>query len=160
MLLAAHPSASVPDADLVRFVLPSEWAEAIAQCMSDAGFQASAEPDGGVKYEEIPEAQGEAQSVANYVCSVQYPVDPTYARPLNEEQLDYLYWYFTNELIPCLEEEGHSVSTAPSRSTFIDQYDSNPWSPYSDVAAVSDAAWLAINEKCPQMPAELFGASG
>jgi hypothetical protein len=160
MLLAAHPSASVPDVALIRYVLPSEWAVLISQCMTDAGFDASLRPDGGVDYVQVPEVQGQAQATAHYVCSVQYPLDPIYARPLNQEQLDYLYWYFTKELTPCLEREGHSISTAPSFSTFVDQYAAAPWTPYSDVVTTSNAEWMALNEECPQVPEELFGAHG
>lgn len=157
MLLSAHASATVPDVELVRFVLPSEWAQTMVGCMDEAGFAASVRPDGGIEFAPVADAQSEALSVANYVCGVQYPVDPTYARPLNDEQLKYLYWYFIEKLVPCLEAEGFNIPAPPSEATFVDQYDAHPWSPYSDVATSTEDAWIAINEKCPQMPSALFG---
>ena len=157
MLLSAYRSATVPNAHLVRFVLPSEWAQVLESCMGTSGFSATARRDGGLEFRQPPEGQEEALSLAYYVCLVEYPMDPTYARPLNDEQVRYLYLYYTTELTPCLKDKGFDVSDPPSEATFVDQYSQAPWSPYDDVTTPSEDEWFALQENCPQMPEALFG---
>ena len=86
-------------------------------------------------------------------------MDPNYARPLNDEQVGYLYYYYTTELTPCLTDEGFDVSDPPSETTFVDQYSQAPWSPYDDVTTSSEDEWFALQEKCPQMPEALLAPS-
>ncbi len=152
-----HPGAVIPDVERVRFVSATEWALAMAECMVGEGFQVTARPDGGIHAELVPPEQGEAQAIAFYVCSVRYPIDPIYLVPLAEDQMYYLYDYYVLELVPCLEAEGHAISEPPSWQVFRDGYLTDPWSPYSDLPPSDEDDWIAINEKCPQQPANLFG---
>ncbi|KQW08183.1 hypothetical protein ASC66_04425 [Leifsonia sp. Root4] len=151
---AALPDDKRPDVELVRLVSLQEWPEAVAQCLRDAGWNATSE-DGGVGLVGVTEAQREPSALAQYTCEAQYPVDPKYLSQLTDSQLEYLYVYYTTTLRDCLIDAGYTPSDPPSREKFIESYyRTGAWSPYSEVpvTAVAD-----LDEKCPQVPEGLWG---
>lgn len=158
-LTSRYPGLQVPHVERVRIVSPMEWAQTIAECVTDKGFSAKATPDGGVAFDGVPNDQGQALDLANYECSVMYPMDPRYSTPLTDQQIDYLYEYYVYDLTPCLENEGFAVAESPSRQSFRDTYGTQDmWSPYTDVGdGLSESAWYHIQELCPQTPEYLFG---
>ena len=87
-----------------------------------------------------------------YVCSARFPLNASVYRPLNDKQLNYLYSYYVDELVICLESEGYSVDGIPSRQTFFE----NPgaWAPYSGIPYTDEAEWKRINRACPQAPGD------
>lgn len=156
MLTSAFPTAQVSDVDMVRYVDPSEWAEAVQDCMIELGFGARVRPDGGIDFDQV-DGQEEANAVAYYTCSIRYPIDPDFARPLNQTQLEYLYDYYVNDLTSCLEDEGYAPGSAPSLITFVEQFDQAPWSPYDRVSTSSESEWIDLTTACPQTPDGLWG---
>jgi hypothetical protein len=157
-LLERFPEAEVPVVAFVRFISPNEYGTTMADCATERGFPAEATADGGVRYGQIPPQQAEDVAVATYSCAVQYPVDPVYQQPLNQEQLAYLYDYYVNQLAPWLEEQGYSTPNPPSEATFTDRYESGePWTPYATIDAPSEDAWYELLRACPQEPGSLFG---
>ncbi|MEP6478081.1 MAG: hypothetical protein ABJB03_01715 [Rhodoglobus sp.] len=160
-LLSAYPDAVIPEASRVRFVDLQEWPIVFSDCMTSEGFEAHPSDDGGVKFGTIPEAQAEAQNIANFVCKVKYPVHPQLQVPLTDPQLAYLYWYFKNDLGPCLEKAGIEVPEAPSESVFVENYAVNGgWNIYKNAVKLTGDAWVEINDKCPQLPPALYPDMG
>ncbi len=157
-LLEQYPDAIVPlpsDIDRIRLVDESEWAMTIAECLQSRGFTASSS-NGGVSVGPLPPGQDSALAVAQYVCSVEYPVEPT--APLTVDEVGLLYDYFVAELVPCLERNGQSIPDAPSREVFVDQYDSpNSWWPYSFVIPRGPDDDRDLRSACPEYPAILGG---
>ena len=155
------PNAELPDVATVRFVALAESPQVLADCITEAGFPASATADGGLSFGAIPDEQAEAQSVAVYTCRAMYPTDPSYLQPFTEEQLAYLYHYSAHELTECVQASGYDVPELPSRSVF-DQGMSGEteywWNPYKLVAeeATHDEL-MAVTSDCPQYPHELWG---
>jgi hypothetical protein len=89
-----------------------------------------------------------------------FPIDPKYTTPLTDQQLGALYDYNLNTLVPCLEAEGYEVPDAPSKTTFIDTFLSDPWYPYADAfgsGSYSQAEYYRVSELCPQWPPDLYG---
>lgn len=157
-LLLDFPDAEVPEVERVRLVSLEEWPTAMADCLTAQGYLAIAE--GGGLSTAPPFGQEEPYAVAYYVCSVEYPINPREMIPLVEDQIRYLYDYYTTVMTPCLEAEGYEVPEPPSRQTFISTYGQpGSWAPYRLVAeaASSQEEWDRINRLCTQTPPELFG---
>ncbi|MHA6669748.1 hypothetical protein ACX3O0_12865 [Homoserinimonas sp. A447] len=151
-LLSRFPDAVLGEIERIRFVTPEEWPEAIAECLTGMGFEATASADGGIEMSYANE-QAEPAELAHYTCGAKYPVHPKYSQPLNEAQLEYLYDYYVNVLSPCLEGEDVSVADAPSLSSFLEADDAERWFPYNSVDRFSPK----LEEKCPQSPSGLHG---
>lgn len=153
-----YPGATVPALDMVRFVTPSDWAVTKAQCMTEAGYVAMAERD-SVEFGGIPVDQEEAFDLAALECDLKYPMDPRYSSPLSDYQVQYLYEYYVLDLVPCLEASGIDVGDAPSLQRFRETFETaEGWTPYNAVN-IDEALreWDALNARCPQAPADLFG---
>lgn len=156
-----YPSAERPNVERVRYVSMEEWDDVIVDCLRREGYsQVTVGPTGGVSYEGIADSQMQAFQVAQFSCSVQYPLDPKYAQPLTDEILTRLYEYSVGELAECLEELGYEVSEAPSLRTFIDSYSTDPWSPFGDALMQANQqgadATIQLFDECPEHPIDLW----
>ncbi len=157
-LLGDSPDAEVPEVAQVRLVTLEEWPFAIAECLSAQGFLATA-IDGGLSAG-APAGQEMPYAIAYYVCSVEYPINPRQMVPLVDDQIRYLYDYYSQVMTPCLEAEGYQVPDPPSLQTFMSSYGQpGSWAPYTLVAEAvsSQEEWDRINRLCTQTPAELYG---
>lgn len=130
-------------------------------CMIDAGWPVTTTPDGGIEFPDRPEDQNPVLEADWELCREKFPVDPKYRQPLTVDQLTFLYNWFVNESIPCLEGEGYTDFDPPSLDVFIDTYDTEGWSPYRDLNTdqLPMGGWYSLTETCPQNPPvdELFG---
>lgn len=90
---------------------------------------------------------------AAFVCSMQYPwkiSDPDDYGYLSEAELEYLWSYFTERLVPCLELSGYDIGSLPSEQSFMAQpYLS--WVPYYSITPLPQTAaeWQRIDARCP-----------
>jgi hypothetical protein len=67
-----------------------------------------------------------------------------------------LYSYDLTSLRRCLIEHGHSVPPVPDRATYESLLRGNgPWSPYDQVRVHDRAAWYALSDACPALPAAI-----
>jgi len=146
-----------PDTHLVRYVTQEEWASAQVDCLTEAGF-AAVESGGGMDLTRVPDEQKGPNSPlhrALYACQAEYPVDPRYSVAPNRAQLDVMYSYFVDDLIPCLQGEGvDALDEPPSRSKFIDDSATEGrvvWSPYADAyfMTITSEQWEQLNAVCP-----------
>lgn len=152
-IVAMYPGAVRPDVDLVRIIEPNEWARMQESCVRDQGFDVTANNQGGISISEIPIEQQESLAIAQFACEAMYPVDLSWDLPLTDDELSYLYDYFTKVLTPCLESHGIDVPEPSSRTTFVDSYVAgDAWNPYVNVMGTRGVQWGDINKKCPQAP--------
>lgn len=121
------PDSPRPTVDRIRIVAMDE-AEAVHQeCMVEAGYASyrfsSAAVFGGAS---------KLERLAIYVCSAQYPVMPANYAIYSEAELGYLYDYFRDVSVPCLESAGYAVVDPPSREEFLDPgpYSLGTWTPF------------------------------
>ncbi len=157
-LLDEFPDAQVPTVERVRLVTLEEWPEAMASCLTVEGFDAVAE-DGGLGTS-APDGQELPYAIAYYICSIEYPIDPRVMVPLVDDQIRYLYEYYTQVATPCLQGEGYEVPEPPSLQTYVSTYGQpGSWETYKLVAEAvsSQEEWERINRLCPQIPVELYG---
>ncbi|KRC62702.1 hypothetical protein ASE14_02450 [Agromyces sp. Root81] len=156
-ILSLYPGAVLPTPDRVRFVTQSEIAHVKADCVTEQGFPAHPNDEGGITYSPVPpDEQAEAQTLAAYACDVMYPLDPRFIRPYTEAELRYIYAYQKHTVIPCIEQAGSSASALPSEQVFIEDWENGrPWIPYGDDDALTMEEASEIPELCPMVPAEL-----
>jgi hypothetical protein len=157
LVVGRYPDATRPDVTEVRSVDPSEWGKVMTACLRGEGYDASAAVGGGIASGDIPVSQGEAYAIALYKCTVQFPFDPHYYIPLVESQVEFLYRYYVDELVPCLAKSGYEVQDPPSWTSFRDQFGAeHAWAPYVSLH-LSPTQSAAAESKCPQTPSGLFG---
>ena len=153
-LLADFPDATRPEVDLVRFVSLEDWPLAYSECLTERGFPATVSEDGGVGTQ-VRAGQEQAAAMARYECGAEYPTDPKYTVPLNDSQLEYIYAYFTGELMTCLTDKGIAVENVPSLQTFQEEYYTEKgWTPYS---SIDPGARDNMMQDCPETPSGIYG---
>lgn len=153
-----YPEAVRPDVDVVRIVDQNEWAPTVVRCMQENGFNSTVSRDGGVESGSIPSGQLSAYEVQYFACTAAYPLNPKYRVPFNEEQIEYLYWYYSNPLRSCLLTEGYDVIDPPSEARFLETFGTaDEWYPYQSLRGLSEDAWYSISEKCPEVPELIYG---
>jgi hypothetical protein len=158
-VLMVSPEAKRPDIAIIQFVDPEDYYTVIENCMHEAGWpDVAATADGGLESGGISGDQTSVYYLAIYTCYSQFPEKPSDAEPLTDARLGELYDYLANELQPCLEAEGYDTPAAPSRDKFVETYaTTGGWNMYENVALEDQSEWDALNERCPQIPANFNG---
>ncbi|SEB99705.1 hypothetical protein SAMN04489844_1474 [Nocardioides exalbidus] len=138
-----------PKVDLVRWITPEEWASALRECLTNAGFPVGYTTDGGISSANIPGEQTPALELAMYVCMGEYAIDPRYSEELNTEQRGILYDYQTTYYVSCLKKLGIEVSKPPSREVFMATADGDGWMPQLELPRDKGPE---ANTACPVLP--------
>ncbi len=151
-VLDQFPDAERPDVTIEKLLPPAEQFSAQVQCLRAEGYEVRVDTENfGFEVFGPPE-QEEAYAIALYSCQTRFAIDP---RTVNgddtDAQLAERYREETQTLVPCLEENGLTVSDIPSLGTYIDRFrDGNPWS-----------AWVQLAEtQAPETIAKLVEACG
>ena len=142
-----------PAAAPVRFALPNGWPNLMRSCMNDAGFTSVGydREDGFTNVS----ATGEG-ALAWYRCGQQLPQYDTVFADLSAAQLDELYDYYVDTLVPCAGAVGLPVSEVPSRADFTDGGEGQPgwWHPFLSIALPASSADVdLLFAKCDPYPA-------
>ena len=146
-----------PPHPVVTTVSGEDWADAYVKCMNIAGFdQYVAGADGSFTITGVENlnARPVDEAPANYICNASFEVDGNYDGYFNPAQMDYLFDYFQQVLVPCLEVRGYSVVQAPSREKYIEVW--GGWHPYFSVEASEQRDLFdddGVLEACPPTPA-------
>jgi hypothetical protein len=147
-----HRPASPP----VTVVSVQDWAPAYVACMNAAGLDNyTVAPEGGVRIVDLELAAERTalERLSDYLCRMSFEVEGQFDHRYNGAQIDYLYDYFRESLVPCLAVEGFEVSSVPTRGEFARGIGS--WHPYLALrddlrlALLSDSSFLL---RCPPMP--------
>ena len=110
--------------------------ESMYMCMSDQGIETwgTTEENGGPKYAEGDGKPIEpAEQLTWYSCFAENPASTFGSRALSRAELDYLYDYYQEWIVPCLELKGYAVGESPTRAQFWAQ-GSYIWIPYNAIA--------------------------
>ena len=126
----------------VRTLDPGDWMIQMEQCAA-------------TKVTGAPELRTKV-TVAAYVCRATHQRSPEVHSMLNTAQLDYLYDYYQQVLIPCLRLHGVVVPEPLTRSeaTDVGRFAGYPWNPYGDVVdfAREDLRDMTAWHFCPAFP--------
>ena len=145
-----------PAATPVRFSLPNGWGGLMRGCMKDSGFDAF-EYDRFYGFTNAGKQQvytGE-QGLAWYHCTQELPTYDTVYVEFSDADLDLLYDYYVELLVPCLESVGAEVAEVPSRAAFADGGEGQPgwWNPYLSVMTPGSSANVdLLFAKCAAYP--------
>jgi hypothetical protein len=135
-----------PAVERIRVISPTEAQTVYRQCMVDAGYEKfnviTASIYGGASTE---------QRVAIYTCTAQYPTPPSSYGLFSQAQLSFLYDYYVEVTVPCIESSGVAVTRMPTREQFVQPpgYPFETWVPYRELEG--DLGYLATT-KCPYVP--------
>ena len=142
--LGFTPDAPRPDVDFVRYVAPDDTADTYAACMTDAGF-----PD----YDPYATANDNVgQTRALFVCISEYPLEPRYYNLLTTGQLEFLYDYYQEAVVPCLTGAGVEVGTVPTREQFSKPLQGGGaylWDPWQGLGDLGQQEFLSLSLRCP-----------
>ena len=136
-----------PEVPVVAYVPSAGWGTVVAGCMNAAGYEQYSATRSGMSY---PSRDSDAETLALYTCIGQYPVQADFSAYANKAQLEYLYDYFRNSLVPCLAARGYIVpGAAPTREEFTEFTVQPRWNPYN---ALRETPTEAVRESCPASP--------
>jgi len=157
-VLAVDPTASRPEVEIVRLLMPEEWAPVTAECLRTQGFpDVTARFDGGVTPGTLAQGQLGAYQLATYTCAAMYPIDPKYRQPLDEQQLRALYDHYAGPLTACLEGIGLSVADPPSFEVFKETFaTAETWNPVAGAVGSDFDAYQRVYAECDLTPAGLY----
>jgi hypothetical protein len=94
--------------------------------------------------------------IADYVCASSFEIDGQVEGVYNEQQLDYVFAYYWQILVPCLGVRGYEIVGIPTRADFVGAW--GRWHPYFSVRQDQQRAFVAdtrLPVDCPPMPAEI-----
>lgn len=127
------------------------------QCMVDAGFtEYSFDRSAGFTNGLARTSNTGTEGLAWYYCSAVLPTYDTLYSPLDDAQLDDLYEYYTEWLVPCLALEGSAVYNVPTRAQFGAGGSGQPgsWNPYLSARLPSTVTVASVLlQSCSPYPA-------
>lgn len=145
--------------DLIREVSDTEYMPVQAECLTAVGFPP--EVSGDSYTWEVPAAQSEAFTLADYRCAAQYPRLLAYSQPYTDEQMTLIYNWVAEETIPCYAEQGHHVSGMPTLESFLEHYRTTQtwWLPKDGMDPITFEEQEALELVCPRLPPQevLYG---
>jgi hypothetical protein len=98
--------------------------------------------------------------VSDTTCHLTYLYYPHDIGYFSASELSYVYDYFADELVPCLEARGLQVTWAPPRAEFV-QAGWMSWDPYQQLGAdLPPSRAEAVMAACPLYPPLPFSTGG
>jgi hypothetical protein len=153
--LDASQRPAVGDPDFVSW---SYYQQHYVDCMNSTDtrglrFELTQSSDVSVIF---PEGAGydDQYLLSDYLCRARVLLSPAQAGYFSTGQLNAIYDYYQEELIPCLALRGHPINGPHPRADFVDGPDYVLWSPYSDLNydTITSAGLDELVASCPQYP--------
>lgn len=124
-----------PEVTVVSYTTGDTWSITQVQCLNKAGL-AAREVSGGFAVDayRIGAPQGDtpfAVAIAIWTCQARFPRDVRLSGYLTDDQVLYMYDFFTKRLAPCLALQGYEVAQAPPRDSYLEMVRRGVyWNPY------------------------------
>jgi len=137
-----------------------EWVEAITGCLTDNGVAASGWSFGSDEgYALLSESGGDVDDPAAqrvfYVCVASIAAPRETDDVLSDEQLDYIYDYYQEWLVPCVIMQGYRLSAVPTRTEF--KALGGEWRPFYSVdISISGADYEELERLCGAERPQLY----
>jgi hypothetical protein len=138
----------------------TDWFRSIGDCLSEAGVASpgwSYSTGAGYALAASPglDLDDDAQQLAFYICVASYNPPREYDGVLSEAQLDYLYDYYQDWLVPCLTMRGYRFTDVPTRTEF--KVIAGQWSPFYSVdISISGADYDELERLCGAERPQLY----
>ena len=153
--LGFTPGDPRPDVEFVEYVDPDATAGTYADCMIGAGF-----PD----YDPYATANDDVgQTLALFTCVSAYPLEPRYYNLFTTRQLEFLYEYYQEAVIPCLRGAGLDLGSIPTREQFTEPLRGGGaylWSPWQRSGDLTPQAFLSVSLRCPDYSFAMIRQAG
>jgi len=126
-----------PDVEQGAALAIDDWFAAVFACLSASGYERYSISYSYGSGAAIGDSSGEvvtdaAAQLALYRCAAANPVDVLASGELlSPAQIDYVYDYYQEWVVPCMIAQGYTVRDPPSRQDF--HYGFGQWSPYWSV---------------------------
>lgn len=135
----------------VRYIGTEEADQVHRDCLLDAGY-----PANSFGMIDFPEDQKQQFDLAEFTCKMQYPLPERYTQVWSDAEISTQYAWTVQYVIPCLEREGHRVSTPPSETVFLETWRSDAFYPFKDVkidlpGAQFNQEMTRLENLCPQI---------
>lgn len=154
-----------PVVPVVAYTTGDTWSITQVQCLSDAGL-AAREVSGGFAVDgfRIGAPQGNTPfsvAIAMWQCQAQYPRDVRLSGYITDEQVLYMYDFFTKRLAPCLALQGYDVPAPPARDGYLETVRRGVyWDPYYTATGhpivATQEQLTALDLKCSALPADYW----
>lgn len=145
--------------DLIREVSDAEYMPVQSECLTAVGFPP--EVSGDSYTWQVPAAQAEVFTLADYRCAAQYPRLLAYSQPYTDAQMTLIYDWVKDTTVPCYAEQGHHVSGMPTLEAFLEQYRTSQtwWLPQDGMDPITFEELEALELVCPRLPPQevLYG---
>ena len=122
-----------PTGDRAAYVTINEFDKLMPGCMADA----TTDP--------------RLESLRYYLCQRRYPLTPTAQGFFSSAELEAIYEYYQDTLVPCLEIRGVNLSSAPSRWDTGGEPGYLPWNPYLTLQQ-DGIDYGHVEDDCPALP--------
>lgn len=155
--LGFTPDSPQPAVTFLGYVDPEETTETYVECMVDAGF---------VDYDPFASGNGTAdvnETLALFVCISERPLEPRYYNLFTTRQLEFLYDYYQESVIPCLRGAGIEIGTIPTREQFTTPLRGGGtylWSPWQRSADISPQTFMSVSLHCPDYSFAMIRRTG
>ena len=144
------------DAPTVTAVLidnDEDWSQALFECLQggtaadNSGMEFNSSDGYGLMPSPGSTADPDEAQRDFYVCVARYPRPYDPRDLISAAQLDYIYDYFADSLVPCMLDHGYVIEVAPTRVEFHDL--AGGWHPYGTLPAVIGGRALTdVRELC------------
>jgi hypothetical protein len=153
---ADHPGVPRPTDKFIAFMSNNEYPKKLEECLAGFGVHTKYDAETDSVNIEAPTDQMGAMDLYEFRCNLMYPEDPISQIPMNDSQLELLYWYYTVKAPKCLKRFGLKAADPPSLASFKANYETDSsWSPFSELGS-SDKEVQALH-RCDQIPDGLYG---
>jgi hypothetical protein len=122
-----------PSGGRADYVSLNKFDQAMPACMADA----TSDP----RYE----------ALRYYLCQRRYPLSPSAQGFFSSAELEAIYDYYQDSLVPCLEIRGVHISSAPSRWDTGGEPGYVPWNPYWTLRQ-DGIEFSHVEDDCPALP--------
>lgn len=142
------PEAERPDVEFEAYIPLDDWPTVMVECLAEQGVDAQVGYDGeGVS----TSGDFETGQIAMFVCNGRFPVDPSYFQPWSDDEVLYLYRYYTEVLAPCIQDLGIVPADAPSLEEYRQTLrDGGYWMPIPEMLPREDH--VLIYQSCEVSP--------
>jgi hypothetical protein len=145
------PDEPVPAVDPVEYLPMDEAGRRIVACLKDANIEGLLfGPDQSWIYLGDDPAGNDEVNRQYFVCSLQYPTTVNEVRFLSDAELEWIFYYNRDRLVPCLQLLGFTVR---AHSGEYLQGSGDFWIPYYEMFPIPSASeWERVDLRCPPSP--------
>lgn len=141
------PDEPMPSVEPIEYIDQSSASSPVLDCVAEANLPGVTVGAQGIQY--VGTDVNDALNRQLFICSAQYPYNPSEVGYLSSAEMEWLYYYNRDRFVPCLQMLGYSVTN--QTGDYVEgSYDF--WMVYNELAQVPADDWARIDLHCPQAP--------